>query len=126
MTKRQIGFQRARQEREKARARRWEIAKGIVLCAIVMAMLIGFTVMLAIGEWNRQQRVYAFSEVTIHNVESGDTLWAIADAIRNCATQDIRQIIFIIVQMNEWDGYAGLIVPGDILAIPVFQNSPPD
>lgn len=123
MTSRQRNLNRRNKSRKQKRERRKEIATGIAGSVITMLLLVGFVIILFLGEANRQAR-YSFQEITMYNVSKGDTLWEIAQEVRTSNRQDIRQIVFLIVEMNNFDGSV-LIRAGDVIAIPVFDNETP-
>lgn len=52
-------------------------------------------------------------------VNSGDTIWAIAESINPGI--DTRKVVSDILDMNNWDG-SPIIHEGDIISVPIYKQ----
>lgn len=64
-------------------------------------------------------QAYEYHDVGIWVVESGDTLWGIAE--KHCDnSHDVRKVIDIIQDLNG--GISANIQPGQVIDVPLFEN----
>lgn len=96
------------------RRKRRDLIKKIILAVVTIGLLIT----VSIAACNNRPN-YDFSETDTYRVESGDTLWTIANQYYD-NSHDIRKVIGIIEEINET---SALIYPGDILEIPIFEDN---
>lgn len=120
--------QRNKQAIERMNERKKKSAERIFAIQMIF-MLVVFLAFATLSIWaigemaiERNAR-YNFQEITMIEVQRGDTLWNFAETIRTCQRQDLRQIVFLITQINEFDGSV-IIREGDVIALPVFDSTP--
>ena len=102
--------------RERKRRRRLLLGTRPTAAIVTAVMLV--TLAIILSSLFPGRRSYDFSETTLYIVESGDTLWGIAEA-HSTNRQDTRKVVEILRQLN---GVTADIRPGQCLFVPVFAG----
>lgn len=83
---------------------------------VVIVLVIIFCSTILIGELIPDK--YEYQETLQYQVHNGDTLWSIAEQFSSNEHHDIRQVIYMIRDINSCSAN---IYPGQQLNIPVFK-----